>query len=69
MQFFLSLLHKPYKQSNEHCYAHSLLLSSWHSDCNIFVSVPLFVVLDFLFVCLFLSLFFIVDHSPLDINI
>lgn len=63
VQFFLSLLHKPYKQSNEHCYAHSLLLSSWHSHCNIFVSVPLFVVLG-VFVCLFVFKFIFFNWSP-----
>lgn len=45
--FFLSLLRKSYKQNIEHCYAHSRCVSSCHSQCIIFMSVPLFVLLGF----------------------
>lgn len=46
MQFVLSPSHKPYKQNSEHCYAHSLLVSS-----NIFMSLPLCVSCGVLFCC------------------
>lgn len=58
-----------YKQNIEHCYAHSLLVNSCHSQCDIFMSVPLFVLLGFF--CLFVGhvLFvFAIDHLSLEVN-
>lgn len=60
MQFFLSLLHKPYMQNSEHCYAYFLLASSLRSHCNIFTSVPLFKKKK--------RLFFLIAHLSLEVN-
>lgn len=49
VKFFLSLSHKPYKQNSDHCYACSLLMSSWHTCGHIFISVPWGFLVFFLF--------------------